>query len=425
MISSTKNVLKEKQNDSKTKESKDVKVAKESEDTNDFEIYEVAEDTKECKNAKEFKSSNDIKESEDTNDCEIIKDFEDFEITEVSEDIKDFEITQVSKETNVTPTLAKEYKGSSYCSHNKIKSQCIHCGGKGLCCHGRQKSRCKDCKTGTSICPHGNVNSRCKLCKGSSYCEHGIIKYTCRDCKGGSICEHNKVRSTCRDCKGGSICEHQRRRDQCFDCLGGAYCKHKIRKNYCKECGGSSLCKSEWCTISGMKKYNGYCLNCCINICPDIEVYRNYKTKEKEVVDEVIKEFPDFTWIADKKIAGGCSKRRPDLLLDMGDNIIIIEVDENKHTSYDCSCENKRLMEISQDVGHRPIIFLRFNPDGYETDEGIKVTSCWKANKKGILQIARNKKVEWKNRIKSLTDTISYWINNKTEKTIEIIELFY
>ena len=31
----------------------------------------------------------------------------------------------------------------------------------------------------------------------------------------------------------------------------------------------------------------------------------------------------------------------------------------------DCSCENKRIMEISQDLGHRPIVFIRFNPDEY------------------------------------------------------------
>ena len=54
----------------------------------------------------------------------------------------------------------------------------------------------------------------------------------------------------------------------------------------------------------------------------------------------------------------GCSKRRPDLLLDMGYHIIIVEVDENKHTGYDCSCENKRLMELSQDLQHLSLIHI-------------------------------------------------------------------
>ena len=39
-------------------------------------------------------------------------------------------------------------------------------------------------------------------------------------------------------------------------------------------------------------------------------------------------------------------------------------------------------MELSQDVGYRPIIFIRFNPDNYKTN--LKnITSCWGLNKKG------------------------------------------
>jgi len=48
-------------------------------------------------------------------------------------------------------------------------------------------------------------------------------------------------------------------------------------------------------------------------------------------------------------------------MCDLGTHILIVEIDENAHAVYDCSCENKRLMELSQDVGHRPIVFIRFN----------------------------------------------------------------
>jgi hypothetical protein len=60
-------------------------------------------------------------------------------------------------------------------------------------------------------------------------------------------------------------------------------------------------------------------------------------------------------------------------MVDLGSHLLIIEVDENKHSSYDCSCENKRLMLLSQDVGHRPIVFLRFNPDDYIDEAGNKI----------------------------------------------------
>ena len=136
----------------------------------------------------------------------------------------------------------------------------------------------------------------------------------------------------------------------------------------------------------------------------------------------ILKLFPNLTWITDKKVQDGCSRRRPDLLVDMGSHIVIVEIDENSHKNYDCSCENKRIMELSQDLQHRSIVFIRFNPDEYILNDKI-IKSCWKVNKNGILQI--NNKKEWEERINALKEQIQYWINNTTEKTIEIIELFY
>jgi len=107
----------------------------------------------------------------------------------------------------------------------------------------------------------------------------------------------------------------------------------------------------------------------------------------------------------------------------MGSHIIIVEVDENKHTGY--SCENRRTMELSQDLNHRPIIFIRFNPDSYMTKEGIKITSCWKTNKLGVFQVPKSKQKEWEYRIETLKGQIEYWTKLSTEKTIEIVELFY
>ena len=124
----------------------------------------------------------------------------------------------------------------------------------------------------------------------------------------------------------------------------------------------------------------------------DKPAMRNYKTKEKEVVDRIIEIFPDFTWVADKRVYDGCSLRRPDLLLDLGTHIIIIEVDENKHEGYDCACENKRLMELSKDLNHRPIVFIRFNPDSYINENGETIKSCWKLTKQGVIVIPKSKK---------------------------------
>jgi len=186
-------------------------------------------------------------------------------------------------------------------------------------------------------------------------------------------------------------------------------------------------CKSEWCDILiSNKKYRGYCLFCFMNLFPNEEVSRNYKTKEIAVGDYIKTEFPDMDWICDKIVNNGCSLRRPDLLLDLGYQVLIIEIDENQHNNYDCSCENKRLMELSQDVNHRPIIFIRFNPDDY-LDNNKNITSCWSINRNGICVVKKSKKKEWNERLNILKDNVKYWINeeHKTDKTIEVIELFY
>jgi hypothetical protein len=186
-------------------------------------------------------------------------------------------------------------------------------------------------------------------------------------------------------------------------------------------------CLSSWCyERSYSSSYEGYCVNCFINLFPDKQTTRNYKTKEKAVCDFVLENFPDMSWISDKKIQDGCSRRRPDLLLDLGYQIIIIEIDENQHIDYDCSCENKRLMELSKDLGHRNIIFIRFNPDDYKNNKNEKIKSCWSINKtNGILVVSSKDKKVWNMRLESLKSQIEYWINNKTDKMVEVIQLFY
>ena len=81
-------------------------------------------------------------------------------------------------------------------------------------------------------------------------------------------------------------------------------------------------------------------------------------------------------------------------------------------------------MEISQDFNHRPIVFIRFNPDEYILNEK-KVTSCWGVNGNGIMVIKKTKQKEWVERTNLLKQQIDYWIKNPSEKTIEIVELFY
>ena len=128
----------------------------------------------------------------------------------------------------------------------------------------------------------------------------------------------------------------------------------------------SKRCITELCDTRPSEKYRGYCLRCFVMTFPDEKVSRNYKTKEKNVVDYLRIYYGNkYDFIEDKIIIGGCSRRRPDIRIDFGYKVIIIEIDENQHAGYDSSCENRRLMEISRDIGHRPLVIIRFNPDSY------------------------------------------------------------
>ena len=201
----------------------------------------------------------------------------------------------------------------------------------------------------------------------------------------------------------------------------GLYCKDHKKPGMIDV--KSQRCKTPLCDTFVNKKYKGYCLRCFIHTFPDEPVTRNYKTKEKAVADRITEKFSDMTWTLDKTVEGGCSRKRPDLLCDMGPYILIVEIDEDKHVNY--SCENKRMMELFQDVGNRPIVFIRFNPDSYKNKEGKRITSCWRANKLGIMSVVKSKEKEWENRLKDLFEKIEYWSKNEPSKTITVEQLFY
>ena len=357
-------------------------------------------------------------------------------------------------------------KNGKYCYLHKLdgmtnvteKRKCIHEG-----CKKRPNFNIEGAKNGKYCNDHkldGMINVKHKKCihegckkqpvfniegsKIGKYCsEHkldGMIDIKHKKCIHEGCKTHpafniegSKIRKYCNDHKlVGMIdvknkrCIHEGCKKQpVFNIEGsknGKYCYlHKLdgMTNVI-----SRKCKSAWCYTQPTKKYDGYCLFCYMNLFPDKPVARNYKTKERNIVEYIKSQYHNLNWIEDKIIQDGCSRRRPDLLIDFGYQIVIIEIDENQHTDYDCSCENKRLMEISQDLNHRPVIFIRFNPDDYKINNN-KITSCWGLNKNGICVVKKQKINEWNERLNNLKSQIEYWLNNRTDKIIEIIQLFY
>ena len=221
------------------------------------------------------------------------------------------------------------------------------------------------------------------------------------------------------------------------------YCKQHKTDNMINV--ADKRCKTPLCDIIVRKKFEGYCLRCFIHLFPDRKISRNYKTKETHVGDFVKEAFPDKTFLFDKKIEDSCLKSRPDILIDMGFQVIIVEVDETQHKNYNYMCENKRMMKIwktindinadddeadeedeknENNLNYRSVIFIRFNPDGY-SDNGTIIDSCWKLNSKGICQTKKDKLNEWNDRLNELKNQIEYWSVNKTDKVIEVVHLFY
>jgi hypothetical protein len=164
-----------------------------------------------------------------------------------------------------------------------------------------------------------------------------------------------------------------------------------------------------------------------IHFRPDITVKHNYKTKELDVFDRICEHFPGVTAIGDRIIDGGCSKYRPDILIHMGDHTVVIEIDENRHSTYNKNCEEARLNDLFTDAGDIPMALIRFNPDGYSNEAGERVKSCWKANKQGVLVVPKDKKVEWEQRIEHLLGRVSYWLDTApdNDEMLVIEELFF
>jgi hypothetical protein len=178
--------------------------------------------------------------------------------------------------------------------------------------------------------------------------------------------------------------------------------------------------------VVSKKVYKGYCLRCFINTYPDNDIVRNFKTKERSVADFIRVTYPDLTIAFDKRVADGCSRRRPDIFVHMGEFVVIVEVDENAHSGYDTVCESRRLMELFKDAGNYPLVMVRFNPDRYYDQSKRPVPSCWGyTDTKGICTIKKNKVREWAARLATLKTTLDLVFSQGPTKEVDVIHLYY
>jgi len=328
-----------------------------------------------------------------------------------------------------------------FCEHNIVKWSCPECNPKLLCKHDKRKRDCPECSP-QNLCEHNILKFSCPECSPQYWCEHGSRKYDCPECSPQYWCEHGSRKYDCPECSPKVLCEHDIRKGDCRKCNPKNFCEHEIRKRGCHICNPKILCEhgsrkgnchicspQNFCIhckmIRGRKRYVESldkkvrcCISCFYHYYPNDEIPRRYKLKQHYFNEKLIEEFGDI-FQYDKVIKCGCSKRRPDWFIDCFKYSIIIELDEDQH-KYE-SCDEKRMMELFQDLGNRPLVLIRINPDKYK-GKTKKRKGCFDFDEKNIL-ICNEKK--FNKRFNILVKMIKYYIDNEPEKEITMEKLFF
>jgi hypothetical protein len=172
----------------------------------------------------------------------------------------------------------------------------------------------------------------------------------CYDCKDDYM-----VRQPTKLCTFGARC----RARAIHGTFKPIYCDRHYDPDFDKLLIGSDIC------------YLCGCVEIVINnICDRCHADPNRATKiihHKELQVKKFLESKNLSFIHDRILASGCGKERIDIVISANNgNIIAVEVDENQHKHIPTECEKIRMINIKNSIGSN-IIFIRFNPDKYDT----------------------------------------------------------
>lgn len=214
-----------------------------------------------------------------------------------------------------------------------------------------------------------------------------------------------------------------KRRQQAAEQGVSLYVIAGVKKSY-ERTRKISECANHLCDSRGYEQYHNFCIRCFAHLYPDEPITRRQKTKESAVIHFIKDGWPDRPWVFDRRVDNGCSRYRPDIFLDLLTHTLIIEVDENQHDSYDCECENKRLMALFQDLGSRPLVLIRFNPDEYIKASGKKMKSCFVYKNQNGLPSVRNAGY-WESRLETLRSRIEHHMDTVPHREVTVEHLYY
>jgi hypothetical protein len=179
-------------------------------------------------------------------------------------------------------------------------------------------------------------------------------------------------------------------------------CEHMgcmIQAHFGFEVGRPTRCCDH--QLPGMDLNNDRCISCKLTfvqkkggLCAPCRQFRDSggseKTicKERAIVDMLLESglVADDAWTAfNKSIGASCGGYRPDILIDEGTHVVVIEIDEFQHRprvigrvvdgvtttmvsrQYSPDCETVRVLNILQSV-QAPMRVIRFNPDAFKVD---------------------------------------------------------
>ena len=185
-------------------------------------------------------------------------------------------------------------------------------------------------------------------------------------------------------------------------------------------------CKGPNCMTQAQNvRYRGYCAYCFIHLFPDEPISQQFRVKEKHYTDIIKQAFPGLTATFDRKIKGGCSKRRPDFFVDLFTFTLHVEIDEFDHSDRDTTCEVAKINDTYTDLADRPMVMLRTNPDQYRDENGVRHKSCFRPHPLTGILIAD--KAELKKRTDRMVEWIRHWIDRaeSNEPPIDPITIDY
>ena len=127
-----------------------------------------------------------------------------------------------------------------------------------------------------------------------------------------------------------------------------------------------------------------------------------------------------------KKIEGGASSYRPDMLLYCNTHNVIVEIDERQHFRYNRNDEVIRSNSIFTDLGSKPLIMIHFNPDKYKAANGCYKRSVFSKDRKTRIYKIRYEK-QYAYRLKKITDQLDTYLvdNPNLNRSVEHIYLFF